>query len=816
MSLSLFARKAVVCGSLAGLCTTLLTAQPAYLPLGNELPIAGILPGDQSHPRASVNANGGFVVWDDNATDGSGLGIKAVGLDTFLQAAQKPFRVNFKGAGDQEEPQVALLNGGGAVFAWKGGRFGFQQVYARFLSSSNTWLTEDVLVSAPGSVVRSGPALAVLKNGNVAVVWSTVDQRGVRSMQDVYAQVLGPDGVKVGPLVAVNQRMDFNQRTPAVAALSDGSFVVVWVSEQQRRLVNPTTEAFMFAGSQAQPSVDIYARLLDETAQPRGNEFLVNADALICANPAVAADLNGGFVVAWSQGDPQNLVNPWDVMARAYSPAAGSVIRVNSRERGSQFGPGIAVLGQDMLVVWTSVGQDGSRDGVFGRFFGQGFQPMGDEFQVNSTTRLDQNQPAVVADAFGRFMTLWRTTQIQERVSVEVCSRLYALPGFEPLALATNYAGPVFVGPTNTTDSGGGPVIAGNEPILPFPVVPGTDGQVSNPFERAAGSYQGLVYNSTNVTAGTSGYVTASTTSTKRYSVQIRLGTRTYAFSGVFDESGNAEKQISRGRNRTPVFVRLHMDLFGSDQLVGSIEEDANFMEFLAERLVFNRVSNPCDLAGRYTVLISPPELQPACPEGSGYGTLTISTAGRVAFAGKLADGTTLTQSSAVSKNGMWPFYGAPYSRRGVVLSWVQLSTNDVGGDLLWIKPASKTKYYPNGFAVMCRVTGSPYVRPATGSRVLDLSDGRCEFVFTGADLAGGLRNMASIDARHRFADPESNGIRATVNPATGVFQGSFTRPGTRTRITFRGVLLQNQNLGAGYFQYNNASGQVGLSSPTP
>ena len=112
---------------------------------GGEYPIVGLLPGVQAHPHASINASGGFLVWEDNTVDGNGLGIRAAALDSNLAAAGDPFRVNVNAAGDQEHPQVTLLNGGGAAFVWQGGRQSFQHIYARFLSSSNTWLTTDVL-----------------------------------------------------------------------------------------------------------------------------------------------------------------------------------------------------------------------------------------------------------------------------------------------------------------------------------------------------------------------------------------------------------------------------------------------------------------------------------------------------------------------------------------------------------------------------------------------------------------------------------------------------------------------------------------------
>src|SRR5262249_48394852 len=160
-----------------------------------------------------------------------GLGISARRLDNNLSGSLSIFRVNEQGANDQEKPQVAMLNNGGAVFVWQGGKQSFQNIYARFMSPSNTWLTGDVLVNTFTNSHRIDPVVASLTSGNVVVVWSSFDQDG--SMQGVYAQLFSPTGQKIGVETQINQTTAYNQRTPVVAGLSDGRFVVVWVSEQQ-------------------------------------------------------------------------------------------------------------------------------------------------------------------------------------------------------------------------------------------------------------------------------------------------------------------------------------------------------------------------------------------------------------------------------------------------------------------------------------------------------------------------------------------------------------------------------------------------------
>lgn len=414
MSLSL-ARKAAIC-----FCWGLFLAMPAavfgqtnyYITNGVEYAIAGPLPGDQVWPDVALGTGGGFVVWQDNATDGSGWGVSAQRLDGTLSGTLSPFRVNVQGANDQENARVALLKNGGAVFVWEGGVGGFQHIYARFLSSSNTWLTTtDMVVSVPTDNFQVNPAVAVLNNGNVVVVWGSFDEAGAGTLQDVYGQIFSPTGQKIGGDFLVNQFTGYNQRTPAVAALAGGGFAVAWVSEQQRASapVLGTNSTYYTASTTALPSVDIYARLYRSNGAAAGGEFLVDTGSNPCANPAVAAASDGSFMVAWSGRDLVTYSNGWDVYARPFSTSGvgGNVARVNTRLVGNQYAPHLSAIGLDYLVVWTSLNQDGSREGVYGQFVHSDGTPVGGELRVNTTWIGPQMQPAVASDGAGQFLVLW-------------------------------------------------------------------------------------------------------------------------------------------------------------------------------------------------------------------------------------------------------------------------------------------------------------------------------------------------------------------------------------------------------------------------
>ena len=464
MSFSLFARRAAICfcwGLFLGIVPAIFGQTNYYRTNGTEYAIIGSLPGDQVWPDVALNSSGGFVVWQDNITDGAGWGISATRLDSTLSAdlTWSDQRVNVQGTNDQENARVALLKNNGAVFVWQGGKPSQEQIYARFLTPTNTWLTtNDVPVNSQlitnvlgyttnkistvttnwsishtritgyttntvktvttNTVLKTvhfqiNPAVATLTNGNVAVVWTSFNQAGSNSLEDVYGQILSPTGQKVGTNFLVNQFIPYNQRTPAIAALKNGGFVVAWVSEQEQAAFNYTGFDNTNGTPPSQvglPSVDIYARLYRSNGVAQGNEFLVDTNTLNpCANPSVAAAADGSFMVAWGGRDMVNPTNGWDIYARTFSSAGvgGATTLVNTHLPGNQYAPHLSAIGADYLIVWTSLGQDGSREGVFGQFVHEDGSMVGGEFCVNTTTLGQQMQPAVAADGAEQFLVVW-------------------------------------------------------------------------------------------------------------------------------------------------------------------------------------------------------------------------------------------------------------------------------------------------------------------------------------------------------------------------------------------------------------------------
>jgi hypothetical protein len=392
MALFLGGRRTLQVGLLAVGLPVAAWAQGNYAPEGGEYAVAGTLPGEQVFPHVSLKPGGGYVVWQDNITDGSGYGISARRVDSSFSGSLSVFRVNQNGEHNQERPMVSMLNGGGAIFVWQGGAQGFQHIYARVISAGGTWVTGDVQVNTATNY-QTEASVAALNNGNAVVVWSSFDQVSPTSMRDVYFQIISPTGAKLGGETRVNNFTAYNQRSASVAALSDGRFAVVWVSEQQT----------------GQLRVDVYGRIYTAAGVPAGAEFLVNSGTNVCANPTVAANADGGFAVAWMQKDVQSHLNSWDIFMRPFAGNGfgGTTRLVNTHTYGDQLAPKIAAVENDYLVCWTSMAQDGSGDGVYAQFLRGDGTPHGTEFRVNTTTVADQMHPQVASDGAARFLAVW-------------------------------------------------------------------------------------------------------------------------------------------------------------------------------------------------------------------------------------------------------------------------------------------------------------------------------------------------------------------------------------------------------------------------
>ena len=182
---------------------------------------------------------------------------------------------------------------------------------------------------------------------------------------------------------------------------------------------------------------------------PIGPEFRVNS--------YTTADQRGSFA-AGTLGINYHRVFVWTSIEQdgsglgVFGRIDGSgEFRVNTYTTGYQADPSVAIdESGNFVVVWAS-DQDGSESGVFGQRFTVGGTPLGPEFRVNTVTTDSQEQPRVATDANGNFVVVW-TSEAQDGSAAGVFGQRYASSG--------NPVGPEFQVNTYTTGFQYRPVVS--------------------------------------------------------------------------------------------------------------------------------------------------------------------------------------------------------------------------------------------------------------------------------------------------------------------------------------------------------------------
>ena len=366
-------------------------------PLGIEQLVNTTVSGDQrlvaigSHPMSNQ-----FVeVWASAGQDGSGEGVYAQRYDRYGDKVGAAFRVNTFTSGNQTAPSVAMDSFGDFVVAWQSaGQDGSGDgIYARRYGYDAVALAAEFRVNTTTSGNQQAPAIAMDADGDFAIAFQSASRD--LSGNAVVARVYRANGTAVANDFQVNQFTSGNQQTPAIAMDDAGQFVVTWQSAAQD------------ASSDA-----VVARQYNRDGAALANEFIVNqATAGNQNNPAIAAQFDGSFVIAWQSANQDG--NSDAVVARRYTSAGaaiGNEFIVNQFTTGSQSSPSIGASGDGKFVItWQSAGQDLNGDAVVARPYDSNGAPLESEFVVNTFTTGAQNTPVVAVNSTGDFLLAWQS-----------------------------------------------------------------------------------------------------------------------------------------------------------------------------------------------------------------------------------------------------------------------------------------------------------------------------------------------------------------------------------------------------------------------
>jgi hypothetical protein len=439
-----------------------------------------------------MNAQGDFVVgWvSSNQPGGSQQDIYARRFNADGVTQGSTFRVNDLTTGDQFQPALAMNADGRFVVAWQRPGFTapYADVFARVFSEHgeplgsdfvvNTWLTESQLNSA----------VAMDADGDFVVVWESQGQDG--NGRGVYGQrflfpVPGEDTISptVVDVLAAGDRVEPGELLVSAPASLGVLFSEALATSGPGRVTDPAHwsltrngvevgheitgitfgwnvdvgkhEAVLTFAAPLSPAnyvltvgdgiTDVAGNPLDgefvrtfrvRVPQPAGPEFRVNTWTTgdQRANPpyqeSVAADADGNFVVVWtSPGQDGDGLGVFGQRYAADGTPQGSEFQVNTFTLGDQQNPAVAMdRNGDFVVAWTSVGQDGSGNGVYAQRYNADGQAQGSEFRVNQVTANNQQNPSVAVDHDGNFVVAW-ASEFQDGSGFGVYARVYSAAG---------------------------------------------------------------------------------------------------------------------------------------------------------------------------------------------------------------------------------------------------------------------------------------------------------------------------------------------------------------------------------------------------
>ncbi|UCG58126.1 MAG: hypothetical protein JSU70_01205 [Phycisphaerales bacterium] len=158
-----------------------------------------------------------------------------------------------------------------------------------------------------------------------------------------------------------------------------------------------------------------------------GAEFRVNArTSLDQADPAIAMDSGGRFVVVWSSyfgtAGRSN-----DILGRIFDASCTPLsdeFQVNATTPGNQKEPDVAMDAEgNFVVVWQGPGDD--EEDIFARRFDRNGQAIADEFRVNTVTGDKQLNPRVAMNARGDSAIVWESENVPEPNKTAICAQLY-------------------------------------------------------------------------------------------------------------------------------------------------------------------------------------------------------------------------------------------------------------------------------------------------------------------------------------------------------------------------------------------------------
>ncbi len=352
-------------------------------------------PGENAWTLTSREGHGTKTISDVETIDVGGWQGSPADFAELPRAGGEDFIVNHQSYGNQERPVTASLTNGRTIVVWQTPETNTHDnrwdVRARLIEPDGSFYGNDIEISAKnqGDYDRF-PAVTALQDGGFAIVWATSHEISYRKFD--------ADGLPQGGEFVIDSFTSSGGSATelSIAQLASGNIVIAWQSRT----------------ASGDGDNGIEAKILDADGTTVADSFSVNVVTRGTQNsPSIQPTTNGGFVLFWSSDDDTD-GSSYAIKARSFDgngqPLTDEFL-INTTGTGRQYEPSSVLLDDGRIfVVWeSSDNADGVSYAIRGRFLASDGSPLGGDFIVNSATNASEFSPDVVRLPDGRILVVW-------------------------------------------------------------------------------------------------------------------------------------------------------------------------------------------------------------------------------------------------------------------------------------------------------------------------------------------------------------------------------------------------------------------------
>ena len=378
---------------------------------------------DPNQPDAAVDHMGRSIfVWDGTPADtNTRKDIFVRIFDADGNSEVGPLQVNTYVDDAQDYPKLAVSGDGSFLVTWlsaeepePGDGFLRDVIRSQAFDSDANPVGDEQLLSTldPLLTTANKVDLAALPDGNYIVVWRSSQSANQNDTSTtIQGRLVGPNGSPLAGQFQVNSLMTSQSESwPAVTALGDGGFLVVWTVPE------------------------VHGRRFNADTTPVGEDFQINTYTNGTESRTdVARNGDGRIAVVWQDGEESGEND--EIRGRVFDEnlvAQDSDFRINTLITGVQQEPEVAEYGKGGFFVvwesWVSAGDDVDPRSIEGRIVTGGNKFASPQFMVNEWTGDSQHHPGIGGKG-GRIAVGWHSQSNPETSSNVINGQFWSICG---------------------------------------------------------------------------------------------------------------------------------------------------------------------------------------------------------------------------------------------------------------------------------------------------------------------------------------------------------------------------------------------------